>query len=158
MKPTEAAALLTIAAAYDNRKPDPDAAQAWAIALDGYRFEDCRDVIVAHYRKTADWLMPTHVITEVKRVRAKRIAEAGDPTPPPDLTPRQTIDWLKEARRRIADGESIDDTAAYGELTEHRLPELRAFIQRGPGVDQPAPLLAPEDHSREPVPATKETE
>ena len=73
MTPTEAAALLTIAAAYDNRKPDADQAKAWAMALDGLGFEDCRQVVVEHYRKTRDWLMPADVFNGVRRLRYERI-------------------------------------------------------------------------------------
>ena len=135
MKPTEAAALLTVAAAFDNRKPDPDAAKAWSLALDGYRFEDCRDVIVQHYRTTGDWLMPHHVLTAVKRMRAKRLHEAVEPPPPPDLTPLETLAWLKDIRRRIADGEDVNDQGR-GELVGRDLPELRALIQRGPIVNE----------------------
>lgn len=40
MTPTEAAMLLTIAASYDNRKPDADQAKAWAMVLDDLRFVD----------------------------------------------------------------------------------------------------------------------
>lgn len=111
MKATEAAALLTIAAAYDNRKPDADQARAWALVLDGLRFEDCRDAVVDHYRKSRDWLMPVEIITAVKRLRAKRIDAAGPLTPPPDLSPLATNAWLAEARRRIGDGEPVDVVA-----------------------------------------------
>jgi hypothetical protein len=129
MTPTEAAALLTVAAAYDNRKPDEDAAKAWAMALDGFRFHDCRDVIVAHYRVSTDWIMPAHVIGAVKKLRSKRISEALMPDPPPDLTPLQTIAWQKDTVRRIADGEEIT-TEGYGELVQRDLPELRSLIRR----------------------------
>lgn len=151
MTPAEAAALLAVAAAFDNRKPDADAAQAWALALDGYAFVDCRDVIVSHYKKSRDWLMPSDVLGEVRRIRAKRLVDAVMPDPPPDMTPLETIAWLKETRARIADGEEVT-TTGYGELEERYLPELRAFIQRGPAVLEPGPLLGPDDISREPVP------
>ena len=131
MTPAEAAALLTVAAAYDNRKPDADAAQAWALALDGLRFFDCRAVIVEHYQRSTDWIMPKHVIDAVKRLRDKRIALAGDLTPPADLTPAQTIAWLKDARRRIGDGETREEVEAdYGELKSRHLPDLRALLPR----------------------------
>lgn len=137
MTPAEAGALLTIAASFDNRKPDADAARAWSVALDGYRFEDCRDAIVTHYVKGNEWLMPSHVITEVKRIRSKRIDDHPPLTPPPgpvdesdaDLVRRQQA-WLKEARRRVGDGETIDDHAPYGELKARHLPDLRAIVAR----------------------------
>jgi hypothetical protein len=71
--------------------------------------------------------MPSHVIAEVRRLRAKRISEAGDPTPPPNLTPAQTIAWLTDWRRTVGDGETPD--AAYpGELKPRHLPDLRQIL------------------------------
>jgi hypothetical protein len=132
MKPTEAAALLTIAAAYDNRRPDADQAKAWAMALDGLRFEDCRAVIVAHYQRSKEWLMPFDVIGGVKKLRAKRIDDHPPLTPPPAPEhldePAQVawqIEWRKDANRRIGDGEVIDCDAAYGELKPRHMPDLR---------------------------------
>lgn len=109
MTPQEVAALLSIAAAYDNRKPDPEAVTAWTYALDGLRFNDCRDAIVAHYRASNEWLMPNKVITEVKRIRAKRLADYGAlAEPPAHIDPDNTAvygRWLAETRRAIADGD-----------------------------------------------------
>ena len=102
MTPAQAQALLTVAAAYDNRKPDPDAAMAWSLALDGYGFEDCRDAIVAHYRTTRDWIMPSDVTTAVKRTRGSRIENAPPPSPPPGLDPNRTGDYAQLAGRRAA--------------------------------------------------------
>lgn len=110
MTPHEAAALLSVAAAFDNRKPDADAATAWAAALHDLRFVDCRDAIVAHYRSTDAWLMPSMVIAQVKRIRSKRLHENPEPAPPAELTPVETIAWLADVRRRIADGELIAPT------------------------------------------------
>jgi hypothetical protein len=104
MTPAEAASLLSLAAAYDNRKPDADAAQAWALALDGCRYEDCREVVVDHYRRSNEWLMPNMVISGVKRLRDRRLSAVPDPTPPAHLTPLEANRWLGERRREIADG------------------------------------------------------
>lgn len=107
MRTAEAAALLAIAAAFDNRKPDADAAKAWSMALDGMRFEDCRSVIVAHYQASREWLMPSDVRAGVKRLRAKRIADYGPIEPPAGLNPDDTRGyqrWLEGATKAIADG------------------------------------------------------
>lgn len=134
MKPTEAAALLTVAAAFDNRKPDADAAKAWAMALDGLPFTDCRDAIVTHYRQSSEWLMPAKVIAEVKKIRAKRIDDHPPLTPPPGLNPIETTAWRADAIRRIGDGEVVDCDAAYGELKPRHLPDMRALMPT-PAVD-----------------------
>lgn len=107
MNPAEAASLLTIAAAFDNRKPDADQARAWALALDGLRWEDCRDVIVAHYRRSREWLMPVEVVGGVRRLREKRIMEYGPIEPPADLDPDDTgayARFITDTKRRIGDG------------------------------------------------------
>lgn len=115
MTPQEAAGLLAIAAAFDNRKPDADAAAAWALALDGMRFEDCREVVVQHYRTSGDWLMPHIVITAVKRLRTKRIDDYGYIEPPAGIDPDDTgayAAWLERMRRAIADGDITAPTPA----------------------------------------------
>lgn len=128
MTPAEAQMLLGIAASFDNRKPSEEAAIAWSHALGELPFADCRDAVVAHYRRSTDWIMPGHIITAVKQVRAKRIEDHPPLTPPPDLDPIETTAWLRGARRRIADGEVVDCDAAYGELTTRHLPDLRALM------------------------------
>ncbi len=112
MTPAEAGALLTVAAAFDNRKPDADAATAWSVALDGLRFEDCRDAVVAHYRGSSDWLMPAKVIAEVGRIRQRRLEAAPPLSPPDDLDPDDPgayTRWWVAARTAIADGTYVPD-------------------------------------------------
>jgi hypothetical protein len=129
MTPAEAAALLSVAAAFDNRKPDPDAAQAWALALDGIPFTDARDAIVAHYRTTSDWIMPAAIRKHVSGIRSQRIKEAGDLTPPPHAREGDEYHrWLAGARRTIGDGEPL--TIDQGELKDRHLPDLRELLPR----------------------------
>lgn len=104
MTPAEAQVLLSMAAAVDNRKPDEDAARAWAALLDGLRLDDCRAVVVAHYRESSEWLTPAIIRAKVKTLREKRLADYPEPTPPDDLTPVETIEWLRATRAAIADG------------------------------------------------------
>lgn len=132
MNTQEAAALLAVAAAFDNRKPDPDAATAWAIALEGLRFQDCRDAIIAHYRVSSDWLMPAKVISEVKRIRTKRIDDYGLIQTPPGHDPDDTVGhqrWLRAARAAIADGESLPVYAAV-KGSNPMPPELASAIDQ----------------------------
>ena len=115
MTPAEAQMLLGIAASFDNRKPSEEAATAWSVALDGLRFIDCRDAVIAHYRTSSEWLMPQKVISEVKRIRTKRIDDHGLIETPPGHDPDDVVGhqrWLRQARMAIADGEPIPSYAA----------------------------------------------
>ena len=127
MTPAEAQVLLSMAAAFDNRKPDPDAAKAWAAALDDVRFEDARLALIQHFKTSTEYLMPVMIRTAVRKMRAKRIDDHPPLTPPPGLTVLETNQWLKEARRRIGDGETIDSDAAY-ELKPRVLSDLAALM------------------------------
>jgi hypothetical protein len=134
MKTTEAAALLTICAAYDNRKPDADQAKAWAMALDGLRFEDCREAIVQHYRASREWIMPADVVSAVKKTRTSRLEDVA-PSPPPGLDPDDTgayAHWLAVVRQAIADGREVpaEDYAA----TRH-VGELRHVLRPVPAIE-----------------------
>jgi len=111
MTPTEAAVLLAIAAAYDNRKPDVDQAKAWAMVLDGLRFEDCRTVVVEHFKRSREWMMPVDVIAGVKRLRTQRLLEFGPIPAPEHLDPQSpTFDrdyaaYMLAETKAIADGD-----------------------------------------------------
>lgn len=134
MTPAEAQVLIGMAASVDNRKPDEDVARSWAALLDGLRFEDCRVAVIEHFKTSNDWLTPALIRASVKRIRSKRIENHPPLTPPPgppgetegELIARQQA-WLKEARRRIGDGEVIDCDATY-ELKPRHLPDLRELM------------------------------
>lgn len=132
MKPTEAAALLTIAAAYDNRKPDADQAKAWAMALDDARFEDCREAIVNHYRNSREWLMPVDVLKGVTAIRLERwnvyARRYGMLQPPAHLADDAAAEnrWVSVVTNRIRDGliSSPDEIPAFEQLEAAVYPEL----------------------------------
>ena len=110
MTPAEAQVLLGIAASFDNRKPSEEAAVAWSHALDGLRFEDCRDAVIAHYRTSSEWLMPTVIIREVRRIRGQRIKDFGNVPIPAGLDPDDEVQYrryLRQAREAIADGRPL---------------------------------------------------
>jgi hypothetical protein len=130
MTPTEAAALLTICASFDNRKPDENAATAWAMALDDLRFIDCREAIVVHYRTSREWIMPVNIREGVKRVRIDRWNAFVEQIPgkyllPPARfadDPDAELRWVHDVNARVRDGEvthpdQIDDER--GELKPH---------------------------------------
>lgn len=70
----DAAEVLSLAAAYDNRKPGEAAARAWALALPALRLADAKEAVVEHYQRTTDFLMPYHLIDRVRELRERRAA------------------------------------------------------------------------------------
>jgi hypothetical protein len=85
----------------------PDAATAWAMALDGLRFEDCRDAIVSHYRASREWIMPARRDRRREAVRTGRLEDVAPWTPPPGMDPDDTglyARWLAATRRRSRTG------------------------------------------------------
>ena len=162
MTPAEAAALLTVAAAFDNRKPDADQARAWAMALDGLRFEDCRAAIVAHYQDSREWLMPVDVRGKVKKLRDTRIAAFGTIPLPARIDPDDTAEvqsYLLDVRRAIADGEitnpkpELEAGPLDREQAKARVKELRATLARR----TPTPERTPHAHLAAPATTTEET-
>lgn len=105
MNEAQAAMLLGVCSTFDNRKADEAAAKAWSVALRDVRFEDARDAVVAHYQRSADWVMPAQVIAEVRRIRARRI-DAVTLDPPAEVASDTAgyLRWLRRSRRAVADG------------------------------------------------------
>jgi hypothetical protein len=129
MNIAEAQVLLGMAAMFDNRKPDEDAAKAWAAALDDLRFIDCRDALIEHYKTSTEWLMPAMVRATVKRIRAKRIADFGHFDVPHGLKDADYNRFLLDTRRRIADGEITSaKELETPDLKPRVLPDLRRVL------------------------------
>lgn len=74
MTPDQAAELLTVACAYDSRRPDRARAIAWADALGDLDADDCVNAIRQHYRVSTEWVMPAHIRRLVRVIREDRRA------------------------------------------------------------------------------------
>lgn len=70
----QAAKLLAIIAAGDNRSVDMTTIQVWADALDGLDPDMCLQAVREHRRNSTDYLTPAHVVARVRQVML---------TPPP---------------------------------------------------------------------------
>lgn len=73
--------LLAVIAGYDRRTVGGSDVDAWARALDDPRIPnmgltECVDAVVLHYRETADFIMPSHILTRVKAERSTVLAKA----------------------------------------------------------------------------------
>lgn len=106
MTPTEAVALAKyVRAHYPHQPVDEYTADALGELLAPFPFADCREAVLQRARRGEHWCSPSDIAGEIRRLRTARIQRAGDLTPPPGLTAAQEADWLREERRRIADGE-----------------------------------------------------
>lgn len=68
----EAFQLLTLASARDGRTVDREVAMVWAEDLAHIRLPDAVEAATLHYQETTAWMMPNHVITNVRRIRERR--------------------------------------------------------------------------------------
>lgn len=69
MNEPEAFKLLTLASARDGRKVSQAVARVWADDLVGVDLGEAVEAVRLHYTESSDWLMPSHVIKGVRRVR-----------------------------------------------------------------------------------------
>lgn len=106
MTPSQAADLLTLAAAFDQRTIGTADALAWGAALEHIGYDDARQAVIEHYQRNRERIWPADVVTGVRRIRTKRLADAGDPPPatdPDNVTAYRTA--LIEGRTAIAAGD-----------------------------------------------------
>lgn len=144
MTPTDAVRLAGYIRAHFPSQPIDDyTADALGELLEPYSLADCRAAVLRLAMRNHEgeagrpkWCSPTDVYAEVRRERAKRIAEAGDLTPPPGTEAEQRA-WLRSARRAIGDGQTVDQLAAYGELKPRHLPDLRALMPAPDRTQEP---------------------
>ncbi len=66
MNRAEAATLLTVAAAFDQRTIGETDAVAWSEALRRYGLAECRDAVIAHYAESTDRVMPAHIRARIR--------------------------------------------------------------------------------------------
>lgn len=64
--------LLTLAAAFDNRKFGDETVAAWREVLRRESFEDARDAVLHHFRTSTEYLMPAHIVQRCREVRNER--------------------------------------------------------------------------------------
>ena len=88
---------------------------AWADLLHDIRFEDAQAAVRAVAAKQP-FVAPAEIRAEVARIRGARIANHPALVPPPGLSELETRTWLRDAKRHIGDGGTVDCDAAYAEL------------------------------------------
>lgn len=150
MTPAEAQMLLGIAASFDNRKPNEEAAVAWAAVLGDLEFVACRDAIVEHYRESREWIMPADVVSRVRHRVTERFRAFGTLIPPEEVRDDYELErkWRIWARDEIGSGRAtcpgdigMDDGSGYPKRDVHALLGIPADDVRGMRAPQPIGAL-----------------
>lgn len=106
MTPQEIINLLSIAAAFDNRKPGESTVHAWTDSATRARwtFDEAAEAIKDYYATTSDekpWVMPSHITARIRAVREDRALRmtTKELAAPPD--PR-VVAAIDQVARRMA--------------------------------------------------------
>lgn len=100
-------ALLAVAAAYDDRKPDRAQITAWATTLGDLPFSECRDAVIAYYGGAhSRRVQPGDVRDMVTAARRDRLGRSGwsaarPPVDPDDVNAYQQ--WLRDGATSAAE-------------------------------------------------------
>jgi hypothetical protein len=105
----EAVTVCRFVAAATGQQMDALAPDVWGVVLAAVNVADAKAAVV-NLAKSRRSIVPADVVTEVRRIRDARIAAVGDLTPPPGLTEAEERAWLRDARRAIGDGGTVDTT------------------------------------------------
>lgn len=91
MTPDECAKVLTKIQLGDNRQADRMILAEWFDSIGHLRFEDAIEAVTMHRQESLDYLMPAHILRNVRRVIDSRVEQqkaiasrdefAGDPAP-----------------------------------------------------------------------------
>ena len=115
MKPTEVVLLTGYLRAHFPSQPvDEFTTEALEEILAPFPAADCKRAILNIADRGEHWCAPTAVREEVRRIRAKRIADYGPIEPPADLDPDNVVGyqrWLSAMHRGIADGSIVSPPA-----------------------------------------------
>ena len=76
MNEKEAFQLLTLASVRDGRQVTAAHAKVWAGDLSRVDLVDAVDAVTLHYQESEKWVMPAHIIANVRRVRERRDRES----------------------------------------------------------------------------------
>lgn len=88
----EAWQLLTLASARDGRTVDKEVAIVWADDLAHITIQEAAEAARMHYQQSTAWMMPAHVIANVKRIRERVAREESVRR---QLTPEPAV-WSEE--------------------------------------------------------------
>lgn len=70
MKKSEVLKLLTIASAFDNRRPTDEQVDAWHAVIGDLEFGLAEVAIKNHFQTSDRWLMPVHIVDGVAAIKS----------------------------------------------------------------------------------------
>lgn len=116
MKLSEVATLLAYIALTDNRTVGEADVHAWADVLpEAVTFADAKAAVIEFRRASDRWLTPANIIERVVAIRKTRMAAAGQPPFPPDLTVGQEIAWRRHWIDGLGHGRDSAGAARYAD-------------------------------------------
>lgn len=110
MNKNDTALVLAKCAAFDNRKPDAAAVEAWTDSLDPeVTLKDAYQAVAQHYADDTAWIMPAHVNRACRALRHARVTDEINRaalTPPEELNgdPLLEAAWKRDVLAAIAAG------------------------------------------------------
>lgn len=139
--------LLTLIAAYDNRRFDDATVLAWHPILASATFEDCRTAVTRHFATSTEYLMPAHVnrgAIEIRNRRATQRETLDRLAIEQDPERRDRTEATKDLIRRLRD--SLPD----GDPDKLRRPEWVEWDKRRAreATAEQNPLYDPTVHAR----------
>ena len=119
MSPEETIALCRLvkavcpSQALDQYTPD-----AWSLILRHIDYNDAKQAVIDIASRPLEpsksrYIEPGHIIAQVKRIRAQRLADHGPLIPPPGLDgTAQYLAWIRQASAVVASGGSLPEHPA----------------------------------------------
>ncbi|GIH69465.1 zinc finger domain-containing protein [Sphaerimonospora thailandensis] len=106
--------LLSAIAAIDKRKIGQTEVNTWHMILGHLDLDDALQATAHHFATSTDYLMPVHIVTGVKRIRADRLDRSITAPPPAELSDdaRAAQAWLQQQIKKIADGKAVNNLPA----------------------------------------------
>lgn len=99
MQESETAKILAKAALIDNRHIDRETVKAWHEVIGHIDFDVALAALTIHRRTSTEYLMPAHIIANLRRARDERAIEANRlrALDPPRPQPRTKMpDWFRD--------------------------------------------------------------
>lgn len=97
MNQREVSELLAYIAVFDNRNIDKATVGAWSRLLSDCELEDAKAAVEHHFATSDRYLLPVHITTGVKDIRARRLADITE-LEPPDADPNDVPAYLAALR------------------------------------------------------------